>query len=112
MKLDFENLLTEREFAEIKLRAEKFDVFEFIKLDKENKIELRICGQHCDDSIWKDNYFCGIGGSKIYGDYYGFRRPYQRAEFLRLTYPDVAKVFDCCGYEMPRARQLDMFAMI
>jgi hypothetical protein len=52
MKLNFENLLTDREFAEIKQRAEKFDVFEFVKLDKENKIELRICGQQCDNGIW------------------------------------------------------------
>jgi hypothetical protein len=108
MKLDFENLLTEREFAEIKQRVERFDIFEFVKHDKANHIELQIDGRHYDNGIWQDNYLCSVGGSENWG---GFGRPYQRAEFLKLTYADVAKAFACYGYKVSSIRQLDMFAL-
>ena len=50
-----------------------------------------MCMRYCDNGIWQDNFVCSISGAKNFGDYHGFSSPYQRAEFLKLTYTDVAE---------------------
>ncbi|MDR0384428.1 MAG: hypothetical protein LBH47_03855 [Christensenellaceae bacterium] len=100
MKLDFAKLLTENEFCELQERAEKFDLFEYVRYDKKNKIELRISAKRCDNGIWQNNYMCAVDGSKKYGDYYGFGCPYQQSEFLELTYKDIVGMFGRLGFEI------------
>ena len=109
--MNFERLLTEYDFAEIKRQAENFGLFEFERFDKANKIELRISARHCDNGIWRDNYLVCVDGSKKYGDYHGFGSPYQRAEFLTKTYDDVLKMFACYGYSTNKVKQMDMFSI-
>lgn len=110
--MNFEMILTEYEFKQIIEKVKCLDLFEVIKFDKVNKIELRIGGHHCDNGIWRDNYLCCIDGSKKHGDWHGFGSPYQTAEFLKLTYAGVAKQFACFGYELPKVKQLSIFDMI
>ena len=111
MKLDFEKLLAEHEYAEIIERVKNFDVFEIVKFDKANRIELRIGTRKCDNGIWQDNFMCFTDGSKKYGDYHGFGYPYQRAEFLKLTYNDILKKYACYGYSTKAVKQIDMFSI-
>ena len=110
--MNFERLLAEHEFARIIERVKNFDLFEFVRFDKANKIELRIAGYHCDNGIWQDNYLVSISGSKKHGGWYGFSSPYQRAKFLKLSYDDIAKMFACYGYQKADITQLNMFAVI
>ena len=110
--MNFEKLLTEHDFAEIIGRVEKFDLFEIVRFDKANKIELQIGARKCDNGIWQDNYLCFIDGSKKCGDYHGFGSPFQRAEFLKLTYDDVVKMFACYGYKKAEIKQLNMFTTL
>lgn len=113
MKYDFEKLLTEQDFANLKRQIEKFALFEFVRLDKVAKVELRISGRESEyQGYWQDNYFCTIDGSKKHGDYYGFGLPFQRTEFLKLTYNDIAKCFVVYGFGLPEVKQLNMFAII
>ena len=112
MKLDFEKLLTEIDFAELKEKVKSFDVFEFERFDKANKIELRIGSRRCDNGIWQDDFYCFVDGSKRYGGYHGFGYPYQRAEFLKLTHDDILKKFACFGYSTNNAKQLSMFSIL
>ena len=112
MNLDFEKLLAEHEFAQILERVKNFDVFEFVRFDKANKIELRIGTRHCDNGIWQDNFMCFVDGSKKYGDYHGFGYPFQRAEFLKKSYGDVVKMYACFGYSTKAVKQIDMFSFL
>jgi len=111
--MNFEKLLTEREFAELQQKVERFECFDFVKLDKANRIELRIYADRTDYHWWSDFYFCCIDGSRKYGDCLGFGSPYQRAEFLRLQYADVLQMFArAYGYEMPKQKQINMFDLL
>jgi hypothetical protein len=105
---DFENLLTEWDFSEIKRQVEKCEIFEFVRLDKANKIELRIGLRRCDYDWWQSGVYCFVDGAKKCGDYHGFGRPYQRAEFLGLQYADIVQMFGCYGYELPKIKQLSI----
>jgi len=111
MKYDFDKLLTGWEFAEIKRRIERGDVFEFERFDKPNKINLRIGSRRCDYEIWQGGVYCFIDGDKKFGDCHGFGHPYQRAEFLKLTYDEVIKLFACYGYSTKQVKQLDIFTL-
>lgn len=109
MKYDLNKLLTEYEFAEIKRRIENFELFEFVRFDKTNKIKLRICGCRCDNGIWQNNYMCCIDGENK-KQWQGFGIPYQRAEFLKLGYGDIVKCFERLGLEINTGiKQLCMF---
>jgi len=110
--MNFDKLLTEQDFAEIIEKVKNFDLFEIVRFDKTNRIELRICASHCDNRIWQNNFYCSISGSKKYGDFHGFGHPYQRNEFLKLTYDDIVKSFSCYGYKKAEIKQLDMFALL
>ena len=110
--MDFEKLLAEHEFAEITKQVENLVVFEFVRFDKVNRIELRISSHRCDNGLWQDDYLVCINGSKKYGDYHGFGFPYQHAEFLKLTYDDIAKMYACYGYEKAEIKQLSLFTFM
>ena len=112
MKLDFEKLLAEHEFAQIQERVKNFDLFEFVRFDKTNRIELRIGTRQCDNGYWQDDFMCFTDGSKRYGDYHGFGYPYQRVEFLKLTYNDIIKKYACYGYAKAEIKQMNMFALL
>ena len=104
--MNFERLLTEHEWNEIKMRVIKNDPFEIVRFDKQSKVELRIGLQYCDNGIWQDNLLCYIHGSQKCNSYYGFGSPYQVAEFLELSYDYIAKKFSNYGYKQSSITQL------
>ena len=107
--MNFERLLEEHEFEQMLERVKIFDLFEFVKLDKQNRIELQMGTRHCDNGLWQDNFMCFVDGSKKYGDYYGFGSPFQRTEFLKLTYNDICKMFSRYDYKLAEIIQLNFF---
>jgi len=111
-EMNFEKLLAEHEYAQIIERVKNFDLFEIVKFDKTNRIELRIGTRHCDNGYWQDDFMCFVDGSKKYGDCHGFGYPYQKAEFLKLSYDDIMKKYACYGYKKAEVKQLNLFAMM
>jgi len=108
MKYDFDKLLTEYEFVQIKRRVEKFEIFEFEKSDKTRKFKIAITAHPCDNGIWQDNYMVSISCNYNLG---GFGSPYQRAEFLTLDFDKVVDRF-CATLDIERdtrAKQTNMF---
>ena len=110
--MNFDKLLTEYDFAEIIERVKNFDLFEIVRFDKSNKIELRIGTRHCDNGIWQDNFMCFVDGNQKCKSWHGFGSPYQRAEFLKLSYDEIAKKYACYGYEQAEVKQLSLFALL
>ncbi|MCL2228436.1 MAG: hypothetical protein FWC00_01245 [Firmicutes bacterium] len=111
--MNFDRLLTETEWSEILERVKKFDLFEFRKLDKTNRIELRIEARHCNNGLWQDDYICSVDGSKQYGDCHGFGSPYQRVDFLGLSYDDVLLKFGrAYGYKKAEVTQMNIFNLL
>ena len=110
-KYNFDKLLTEHDFIEIKKRVEQFDLFEFEKTDKTRKFSVRIYAQACDNVLWQDNYMCSIGCSYNIG---GCSSPYQRAEFLALGYEKILDEF-CSTLGVERntdVKQMSLFALM
>lgn len=112
MRYDFNKLLTEIDFAEIVAKVKNFEIFEFFRADKTNKIELRIGTRHCANNTWANDYYCYIDGEnrKLLQ---GFGSPYQRARFLELTYDNVSHEFEQLGLEINREyKQLSLFNLL
>ena len=110
---DISKLFTELDWQEIKNRVENFEYFEFIREDKALKIKIDIDARFCDNGIWKDNYICAIGSQRLSGGYRGGGSPYQRDEFLKLTYDKVADSL-CQFAELERkgGGQLSFFSLL
>ena len=113
MKYSFDKLLTEHDFVEIIERVKNFDLFEFRKFDKQGKIELCIGMRKVGNGLWQDNLMCFVDGGKKYGDYHGFGHPYQRAEFLKLSFEDIVKKFAQLGLEIDTSiKQMSLFGLL
>ena len=108
---NFERLMTEYEFEQILEKVRNFDVFDFVRTDKVNRVELRIYSRRCDNGVWRDNFMCSVNGGRKYGDFLGFGRPFQRDEFLSLSYNEVVKMFACYDYIVAEVRQISIFDM-
>ena len=105
---DFDKLLSELDFLEIKNRVENLEFFEFKKTDKSRKFTVSIGARFCDNGRWKDNCVCNVSCMHNLG---GFGSPYEREEFLRLDFEKVLDRFArCLGVSRHTgARQLSLF---
>jgi len=113
MQYDMRKLINELDFAELQDRAREFEEFNFERADKSNKLEIKISGHHCDNGIWEDNYLCCVDGTNRNGGYSGFGFPYQRKEFLSMTYSDVTQKFKRqFGIEDRAEAQLSLFSFL
>ena len=110
--MNFDNLLTELDFAELMAKVKSRTPFDFCRTDKTNKIEISMGLKFCDNGVWADNLMCFVHGMKNRGDYHGFARPHQHAEFSKLTYQDIAKYFECFGYKVADIQQMNLFNLM